>query len=57
MRSTTRVLAAAAAACACVCVTEALVTPRSSTDPIVDLGYANYQGYYDSTYALNVWKR
>lgn len=25
-------------------------------DPLVDLGYARYQGYYDSTYDLNVFK-
>lgn len=24
---------------------------------LVDLDYATYQGYYDSTYDLNVWKR
>ena len=54
MRTKARVLAAAAA---CVAgVAEALVSPRSS-GPIVDLGYATYQGYYNNTYGLNVWKR
>lgn len=24
--------------------------------PVVDLGYAKYQGYYNATYDLNVWK-
>lgn len=23
----------------------------------VDLGYATYQGYYNDTFGLNVWKR
>jgi hypothetical protein len=53
MRSKTRVLAAAVAA---ACVAEALVSPRSN-GPIVDLGYATYQGYHSNTYGLNVWKR
>ena len=53
MRTRTGVLAAAAAA---VCVAEALVSPRSN-GPIVDLGYATYQGYYNNTFGLNVWKR
>ncbi|KAK2602565.1 hypothetical protein N8I77_009083 [Diaporthe amygdali] len=30
-------------------------TTRSSA-PTVDLGYATYQGYYDDTYGLNMWK-
>ncbi|KAI0173305.1 putative carboxylesterase [Hypoxylon sp. FL1284] len=36
---------------------EAAALPRSpSSTPAVDLGYATYQGYYNSTYDLNVWK-
>jgi hypothetical protein len=53
MRTKAGVLAAAAVA---ACVAEAVVLPRSN-GPIVDLGYATYQGYYNNTYALNVWKR
>lgn len=34
----------------------ALPTTRPSA-PMVDLGYATYQGYHDDTYGLNVWKR
>jgi hypothetical protein len=29
---------------------------RAVADPLVDLGYARYQGYYDPTYGLNVFK-
>lgn len=29
---------------------------KASALPIVDLGYARYQGYYDSTFGLYVWK-
>ncbi|KAH8817012.1 putative carboxylesterase [Xylogone sp. PMI_703] len=54
MRSKTGVLAAAAAAA--VCVADALAAPRASNGPIVDLGYSAYQGYYNNTYDLNVWK-
>ena len=25
--------------------------------PIVDTGYAKYEGYYNETYDLNIWKR
>ncbi|RDW68943.1 putative carboxylesterase [Aspergillus mulundensis] len=28
----------------------------AAEDPIVDLGYAAYQGYHDATFGLNVWK-
>lgn len=28
----------------------------ASAPPIIDLGYARYQGYYDSTFGLHVWK-
>ena len=28
----------------------------NGTAPIVDLGYASYQGYYDSEFGLNVFK-
>lgn len=48
-------------------ILHASATPASSVDligpvynaasaPIVNLGYANYQGYYDSSYGLNVFK-
>ena len=53
MRTKTGMLAGAAGA---VCAAEALVSPRSN-GPIVDLGYATYQGYYNSTYGLDIWKR
>lgn len=57
MRTKTRVLAAAAAAAAAAtCVVEAVVLPRSN-GLIVDLGYATYQGYHNTTYGLNIWKR
>ena len=53
MRAKTGALAAAALA---ACLAEALVAPRSN-GPIVDVGYATYQGYYNDTYGLNNWKR
>lgn len=28
-----------------------------NSGPIVDLGYANYEGYHNETYDLNIWKR
>ncbi|KAL4942779.1 hypothetical protein BDV06DRAFT_235224 [Aspergillus oleicola] len=31
-------------------------TGIAAKDPIVDLGYAAYQGYHDATFGLNVWK-
>ena len=41
----------------------ALVTTRvnlaasaHTAHPVVELGYASYQGYYDSAYNLNVFK-
>ncbi|KAI0854069.1 Alpha/Beta hydrolase protein [Daldinia vernicosa] len=30
--------------------------PDSAAPPTVDLGYATYQGYYNDTYDLNIWK-
>ena len=35
-----------------------LVLPlhNASSPPIVNLGYATYQGYYDSKFGLNVFK-
>ncbi|KAJ4387971.1 hypothetical protein N0V93_008574 [Gnomoniopsis smithogilvyi] len=33
-----------------------LATPSSETMPIVDLGYGVYQGYYNSTSSLNIFK-
>ncbi|KAG0653117.1 secreted lipase [Hyphodiscus hymeniophilus] len=53
MRTTTRSLLVGAVAAACV--TEAALLPRS-TGPIVELGYATYQGSFDDTFGLNVWK-
>jgi hypothetical protein len=60
-------LRAAAAWAACVLVPTAAALPgdnepllpgqRGSSSPVVDLGYARYAGFYDSTYNLNVWKR
>lgn len=37
-------------------VVTAFATPSERLLPIVDLGYARYQGYYDSTFGLHVWK-
>ncbi len=31
--------------------------PLSVSGPIVSLGYATYEGYYNGTYDLNIWKR
>ena len=43
------------------CIINPLVCRASSSSnssaPTVDLGYATYQGYYNDTYDLNVWKR
>ncbi|KAI2732771.1 hypothetical protein CBS147332_1910 [Penicillium roqueforti] len=33
-----------------------LATPVQTSSPVVDLDYATYQGYYDNTYDLNVFK-
>ncbi|KAH8898599.1 alpha/beta-hydrolase [Thozetella sp. PMI_491] len=30
--------------------------PRDTLAPIVDLDYARYQGYYDSTYGINIYR-
>lgn len=27
-----------------------------ASDPVVDLGYSSYQGYYNTTTGLNIWK-
>ncbi len=35
----------------------ASASPASCKGLIVDLGYAKYRGYFEETYALNVWKR
>ncbi|KAI1639824.1 Alpha/Beta hydrolase protein [Biscogniauxia mediterranea] len=37
-------------------LTEALVNPTYASGLTVDLGYATYQGYYNDTYDLNIWK-
>lgn len=29
----------------------------STSGPTVSLGYATYEGYYNGTYDLNIWKR
>lgn len=31
-------------------------TGATTVAPVVDLGYARYQGYHDSASGLNVWK-
>jgi hypothetical protein len=31
-------------------------TPVQTSNPVVDLGYATYQGYYNDTYDLNIFK-
>ncbi|KAJ6109871.1 hypothetical protein N7486_002106 [Penicillium sp. IBT 16267x] len=33
-----------------------LAAPAHTANPVVDLGYASYQGYYDSTHDLNIFK-
>ncbi|KAJ5903626.1 hypothetical protein N7504_006009 [Penicillium tannophilum] len=33
-----------------------LASPANTANPVVDLGYASYEGYYDSAYDLNVFK-
>lgn len=33
-----------------------LATPAQTSSPVVDLGYATYEGYYNDTYDLNVFK-
>lgn len=33
-----------------------LATPAHTASPVVDLGYAKYQGLYNSTYGINVFK-
>lgn len=35
---------------------ESLATPIYASSPVVDLGYAKYKGYYNSTADLNVYK-
>lgn len=37
--------------------TQHIAPLSNSTAPIVNLGYASYQGYYDSEFGLNVFKR
>lgn len=39
-----------------VWVAKAVVCLASDAIPTVDLGYARYQGYYNDTYELNVFK-
>ena len=36
--------------------TPGLATPVQTSSPVVDLGYATYEGYHDSTYDLNIFK-
>lgn len=55
MRVKANVLVIAAVAAA-ACTAEALIS-HGSNGPIADVSYAIYQGYYNSTYDLNVWKR
>lgn len=33
-----------------------LATPVQTSTPVVDLGYTTYEGYYNDTYDLNVFK-
>lgn len=33
-----------------------LASPGPTSSPVVDLGYAKYEGYYNSTADLNVYK-
>jgi hypothetical protein len=33
-----------------------LASPAHTASPVVDLGYAKYQGLYNSTYDINVFK-
>lgn len=33
-----------------------LATPVHTASPVVDLGYAKYQGLYNNTYGINVFK-
>jgi hypothetical protein len=54
MRTTTKILAATTAA-AVSCVADTFGAPPP-TGPIVNLGYATYQGIYNNTYGLNVFK-
>jgi hypothetical protein len=35
---------------------DAAAADASQADPVVDLGYAVYEGYYDETTQLNVFK-
>ena len=54
----------ATAACVAACDTTTTAQGRPAPAPtfegpsstVVDLGYATYQGYYNDTYDLNVWK-
>jgi hypothetical protein len=34
----------------------AILAGLANAGPTVDLGYATYEGYYNSIYGLNVWK-
>jgi hypothetical protein len=40
-----------------VAACEAVEYPLSISGPIINLGYATYEGYYNDTYDLNIWKR
>jgi hypothetical protein len=31
--------------------------PLLISGPIINVGYATYEGYYNDTYDLNIWKR
>lgn len=42
---------------ALACAAAGLAPSSCSSGPVVDLGYAKYQDYYNSSYSLNVWKR
>ncbi|KAI1132223.1 Alpha/Beta hydrolase protein [Nemania abortiva] len=41
----------------CTATGKLIETPLSAlSTPVVDLGYASYEGYYNDTYDLNIWK-
>jgi hypothetical protein len=46
-----------AVAIGCVAAENLVETPLSISGPVVNLGYATYEGYYNNTYDLNIWKR
>lgn len=41
----------------CAAAGKLVETSPSVSGPVVDLGYATYEGYFNDTYNLNIWKR